>query len=345
MGFGPFILLSLFYAVIGIRVVAQLVKSWRPTFDRQFTTADRSLVDQAAFFVLLPISVAVHELAHAVAVRGFGGEVVGWGFYVFAGFVSYDPRPFSDLDRILVALAGPLVSILLGLAALAVVFLRRPPLRAAYNELLIQFATLSIINAAVFYPLLDIATGLGGDWSQIYRGGVPMVSVVIFIFHVALLVGGFWAYRNPAIQARIATLTGAPTGTERRFMGGVQRTERPFVAPSAEAERVADAARRVASGWPSPVRITVEPGVSGSRFALSVLWGGENGALTHGILVRLPAGSGLEILGRLVEASGSQRTQRLESLRSFGAVPDTDALTLAMRLAMEDVERRSARAA
>lgn len=75
MDFGPFILFSLFYAVVGVRVVRQLVARRRETFDRVFTAADRALVDQAAFFVLIPISVALHELGHAVTIRALGGTI------------------------------------------------------------------------------------------------------------------------------------------------------------------------------------------------------------------------------------------------------------------------------
>src|SRR3712207_7948942 len=41
MDFGPFVLISLFYALLGVRVVAQLASRWRETFDRRFTAADR----------------------------------------------------------------------------------------------------------------------------------------------------------------------------------------------------------------------------------------------------------------------------------------------------------------
>ncbi len=342
MSFGPFILLSLFYAVIGVRVIARLARSWRTTFDRHFTAEDRGLVDQAAFFILLPISVALHELGHAVAVKGFGGDIVDWGYYAFAGFVSYDPRPFSDLQRILVALAGPLVSIVLGLIALATVFLRRPPLRPSYNELLTQFAALSIINAAVFYPLLDVATGLGGDWSQIYRGGVPAVSGVIFLFHLGLLLGGLWAFRNPGVQARVASLTGAPTGTQRTFMGGVQRPERPFTAPSPEANVAHEAARRAASGWPPPVRVAVQGGLPATRFAVGIVWQSGDDPAPRGVMVRLADGGAVEIRGHIADRaapSGSVRGYAL--LHPFESMPAVDALTVEIRIAMEDVERRS----
>ncbi|MBA2753330.1 MAG: hypothetical protein H0U40_02550 [Chloroflexia bacterium] len=343
MSFGPFILLSLFYAVIGVRVIAQLVRSWRPTFDRRFTAEDRSLVDQAAFFILLPISVALHELGHAAAVKGFGGRIVDWGYYAFAGFVSYDPRPFSDLQRILVALAGPLVSIVLGLAALVIVFLRRPPLRPAFNELLTQFAALSIINAAVFYPLLDVVSGLGGDWSQIYRGGVPVVSGVIFLFHLALLVGGIWAFRNPGVQARVATLTGAPAGTERRFMGGLERRERPFTSPSPEATVAHEAARRAAGGWPPPVQVAVQNGLPATRFAVGIVWTTGADPAPRGVMIRIAEDGSIELRGHVADPTAGPGTVRgYGLLRPFPAPPDVDALTMATRIAMEDVERHSA---
>nr|MBA2519179.1 hypothetical protein [Chloroflexia bacterium] len=71
MTFGPFILISLFYVILGIRVVYQLITNWRQTWDLKFTAGDRALVNQAAFFVLLPVGVALHELGHAVAIWAF----------------------------------------------------------------------------------------------------------------------------------------------------------------------------------------------------------------------------------------------------------------------------------
>src|SRR5688572_21338060 len=164
MGFGPFILLSLFYAVIGVRVVIQVVQRRRELFDRRFTQADRSLVDQAAFFILVPIAVALHELGHAVAIWLFGSEVVDFGYYVFAGFVSY-PGGLDEWQEILIALAGTFVNVVLSAIAIGIVFLKKPPLRAAYNELLLQFALLSGFNALIFYPLIDVIGGMNGDWS------------------------------------------------------------------------------------------------------------------------------------------------------------------------------------
>ncbi len=124
MSLGPFALISLFYVILGARVIFQLVRNFRQTFDRNFTHEDRMLVDQASFFVLLPIAVALHELGHAIAVTLYGGEVLDWGFYGFAGYVAFDPRDFTDAEQIVVAAAGTLVNLLLATIAVGLVFLR-----------------------------------------------------------------------------------------------------------------------------------------------------------------------------------------------------------------------------
>src|SRR5688572_25634014 len=125
MSFGAMTLFSLFYVVISVRVVYRLVGSWNAVWDKRFTQQDRSMVDEAAFFVLVPVSVALHELGHAVAVWGFGGEVVDFGFYGFAGYVSYYPSQFTEAERTIIAAAGTLVNLVLCLLALAVVFFKR----------------------------------------------------------------------------------------------------------------------------------------------------------------------------------------------------------------------------
>ncbi len=213
MDLGPFALLSAFYVLLGVRVVYQLARNFRQTFDRNFTPQDRLLVDQAAFFVLLPIAVALHECGHAIAIHLFGGDVLGWGYFGFAGYVEFDPEQFTAAQRILIASAGTVVNLLLAAIAVAAVFLKRPPFRAAINELLIQFVWISLLNALVLYPVLDFVGGMNGDWVQMYDGGVPQLSLVILIIHLSVLALLFWAWRSPTARARIAQLTGGPGRT------------------------------------------------------------------------------------------------------------------------------------
>jgi hypothetical protein len=335
MPLGPFFLISVFYIILGLRVVYQLVTSWRQTWDLNFTAADRALVTQAAFFILLPVGVALHELGHAVAIWTLGGSVVEWGYYGFAGFVSYYPWQFSDEQRIVIAVAGTVVNILLAAAAVAFVFGRRPPARAAINELLIQFVFISLLNALVVYPLLDVLSGMNGDWSQIYFGDVPELSGLILTLHVGLLTLLIWAWRNDGMRARIAKLTGAPPGLRRIQTGGrgslrATRGERTSPAPSGVEAVLHEVADRVVSGWPAPVDASFQD--RGGSTLLILSWSGDG--VPRGVVVIGHAGGGYDLRG-VVQWPGAE-----PDVRGIARSPEplvADRLTIAVRLAMEAV--------
>jgi hypothetical protein len=329
MGLGPFALISLFYVLIGARVVFQVLRNFRQTFDLRFTHEDRMLVDQAAFFVLLPVAVALHELGHAVAIWLFGGEVLDWGFYGFAGYVAFNPAEFTEAQQIIVAAAGTVVNLLLAGIALALVFFKRPPFRAAINELLIQFTWISLLNALVVYPVLDLLSGLNGDWTQMYSFSVPSLSFTILVIHVLVLGVLLWAWKSPRAQARIAQLTGGPAGPRR-----IATTRRTAASPtgSTPAEQtLRDAATRVASGWPAPVEAATQAGRHGAALVLS--WGDQ--ALQRSVIVVAPETGGIEFSGAL-RPDGATPEQRPLG-RDPGAL-DADRLTMMLRLAMETVE-------
>jgi hypothetical protein len=330
MGLGPFALLSLFYLLLAVRLVFQLARNFGKTFDRRFTHEDRMLVDQAAFFLLLPIAVALHELGHAVAIWLYGGEVLDWGFYGFAGYVAYDPFAFTPAQQIVIAAAGTIVNLLLAAIAVALVFLERPPFRAAINELLIQFTWISLLNALVVYPLLDLISGLNGDWTQMYGGGVPALSLIILVIHLAVLAVMFWAWKSPRVQSRIARLTGGVAGP-RRIATSPRGGGAPPVAETAAERALRDAATRVADGWPAPVEAALQRGRSGSALVLS--WGDPG--LRRSVMAVAPGSGGIELSGAL-RPEGRTPEQRPLG-RDPGAI-DADRLTMMLRLAMEMVE-------
>ena len=330
MGLGPFALISLFYVVLGVRVIFQLLRNFRKTFDRQFTHADRQLVDQAAFFVLLPIAVALHELGHAVAIWLYGGDVLEWGFYGFAGYVAFDPRQFSDAQQIVIAAAGTVVNLLLAAIALALVFLKRPPFRAAINELLVQFTWISLLNALIVYPVLDLISGLNGDWTQMYSFSVQPLSLAILVIHILVLAALFWAWKSPALRARVAQLTGGAPGPYRRRTSR-QAIGAPGTGASSAEESLRDAAARVASGWSTPVEAAVQRGHSGTALVLS--WGDP--ALRRSVMAVAPDSGGIEFSGAL------RRADQAPEQRPLGRDPatlDADRLTMMLRLAMETVD-------
>lgn len=334
MTFPLFALISLFYVFIGIGVVRQIIRRRKELFDLNFTPSDRSLIDQAAFFILVPISVALHECGHAIMVKVFGGEIVGFGYYVFAGYVSHQGF-YTNAQMILIALAGSFVNFILSLAAMAFVLLRKPPMRAAYNELLIEFAVISSLNALVLYPILDYATNLEGDWKQIYQGGDPSLSTTIGAFHLAILVGAFWLSRYPPFRRHLAALTGLPAGSERGLLG----RNAQLTAQGGEASPVAlmmkEAAERVASGWPEPVEGRVQP--VGNGIGVWLTW--RSGGFTRGVTVVARPDSGAIITG-FAEPSATIGQARVEHkpIRQVDGPLDATELTLALRQSMEQIE-------
>lgn len=336
MGFSPFILISLFYAVVGIRIVVQVVQRRREIFDTTFTPFDRSMVDQAAFFILVPVSVALHELGHAVTVWALGGQVVDFGFYGFAGYVSFYPSEFTPAQRILIAAAGSIVNLILILIALAVVFFRKPPMRAAYNELLLQFAFISGINAFIFYPILDVVADFNGDWRQMYDGGVPALSIAIGVVHLAILAGGYWLYRSPRMKARMATLTDVPPGYERGMLGGVQPSKLDLSTLSPAERTLREAAERVAGGWDTRVETGVQRFNGGS--AVTLAW--RRGRLQHVVAARtFPNGSTDLIAIPNTPPGPANVAPAPRQLHRWPSVPSTDDLTMGLRMAMESVDR------
>lgn len=333
MGLGPFSLISLIYAVIGVRSIARMINSWEQVWDSRFTVKDRQLVDEAAFFALVPVSVALHELGHAIGVWSFGGTVTGWGFYGFAGYVAFIPIGFSDVQLTLVSAAGSLVNLILCVGALGLVFFKRNPFRAAINELLIQFAIVSGANAFILYPLLDLASNLNGDWRQMYSSDVTWLTAIIVAVQVAVIAFGFWLYTNPSMKARMARLTDVPAGMERGFLGGIRPGTIDVQTLNPRERVLREACERVQSGWTSKIETGIQRFDTGT--AMTMAW--QRGTQAHAVAVRTYATGRTDIVSLNTRGRGDNQQPRL--IQGWQELPSTDDLTVALRIAMETVEQ------
>ena len=121
------------------------------------------------FVILLLGSVLLHELGHALMARRYGIEVHGITLELLGGYTEMDrdaPDPRVDL---LVSLAGPAVSFVLGLGAVAATFAL--PDRTLPDQLAFQLAVSNVI-VAVF----NILPGLPLDGGRALRAGVWAVT-------------------------------------------------------------------------------------------------------------------------------------------------------------------------
>ncbi len=193
--FSFFILLSLFYAWVGLRTLAEAWRHRERLFDDDLGAWDRGMLDRLAFFLLIPLGVLLHELGHAAATLQVGGEVLELRWYLFFGYVLPGGN-FSALQHWWIALAGNLVGALIGLAALALLLL---PMRPARAYLCWSFARLQLFYSLLFYPIFSAATGFG-DWSIIYSASAGPWLWPTLAVHGLLLLGYLALLRLPAIR-------------------------------------------------------------------------------------------------------------------------------------------------
>ena len=239
------------------------VSNRKTLFAEPMTTDSRSRVLRLVIFALLPLSIIFHEFGHAFAIRAFGREVLDFGFFFFYGYVSYDPRGLSPTEEGLIALAGPLVSVIIGLLALAIGWFR--PMRTAFASMLLLFGILELANALVFYPVMDAigAVGEGGDWRVIYSTETPVIGIPVAIFHAAILAGGIFVWRSGSIRSEYAVRTGR-----------VRRTRAQIGKRSELARIMSNAAGAASNQWKHPIELVADAQLGGIQMIPALAVGG-----------------------------------------------------------------------
>ena len=247
-------ILGLFLLIAAVATLWDIIKGREQIFDDRVTADDRNRILRFTLFLLLPLSVALHEAGHALAVWAFGGEVLEFGFYLYYGYVAHQGY-YSDLDMAVISFAGPAVNVVMGLGAFAIAWFW--PRRPAINYMLFVFAALELFNALVFYPIFDFSGGIAGDFSSIYSSRTPVFSAIVGIVHVAILVGAVIFWKTPRFRAGYEERTG-----QRRWHG-VSGTERWRMA-----DVLAQAATDASSGWKHEVTLSGDAQVGGTQMVM-----------------------------------------------------------------------------
>jgi hypothetical protein len=271
-------ILGIMLACVALAALYNVVREWRTIFDDHFTARDRMRITPFVLFILLPLSVLLHEGGHAVMVKAFGGHIVGFGFYLFYGYVDHVGN-YTYLQLAVIAVAGTVVNVILGLGAAALAWYR--PRRAAINYMLFVFAGIELANALIFYPLLDAFGGVAGDWEIIYSRHTPLFSALIGINHAAILLCWLIIWRNPRFQRGYAERTGliAPSS------GPARAREQQRLA-----DLLADAATSASADWKHPVAVAPDAQAGGAQVVLRWESGGfQRALLVHANLDANPA--------------------------------------------------------
>ena len=164
----------------------RLVQNRKSFFDDSVTYEDIGLAWMVAIFLLTPVAVLTHELGHYFVAKHFGATGLELHHRGYWGFVTYQPGPAFDTGKkLMVSAAGPAVSVLWGFLSLALAVVL--PIRMVLKHTLAFFGWFGVFHTLVGYPLIDLTSGLEGDFHRIYTL-LPMPSTVVAgIIHGLLL--------------------------------------------------------------------------------------------------------------------------------------------------------------
>ena len=202
-----FTLLSLRYAWTGFRLVQELWQNWTDYVADPLTAHKKQLTEQVAYYVMVPLSIALHELFHALATWLFGGRIVDAGYAFFWGYVL-PQGDFSAAQIWFIALAGTIANLLFGLA---VWWWSRPQPAATLRFLGLRTLRFQIYFSLIFYPIFT-ALFQFGDWRTIYNFGLtPLLSGIIAAAHGLILLAHYLLDRRgfydvAALPVELATL-------------------------------------------------------------------------------------------------------------------------------------------
>jgi Zn-dependent protease len=154
----------LFLAVLLTVTYLSYLQARRPELDTPFAVAV-----SAALVLALLASVLLHELGHALVARGFGIGVRGITLELLGGYTELDRDAPSPKVEMVVSLAGPAVSLALGVGAgFAAGVL---PARTLAQEIFAQVAFSNLVVAA-----FNALPGLPLDGGRALRAGIWAAS-------------------------------------------------------------------------------------------------------------------------------------------------------------------------
>ncbi len=252
-----------FAFLLGLAALGTLyivIRDRKSLFDDEITADDRGKLLQLTIFILLPATIVLHEVGHAIAVKLFGGTIVDYGFGFYYGFVSHVGE-YSRIELGWIALSGTLVNVVLAAIALAIFWFW--PRSKPINFLLVAFAALQLANALIFYPILDAFGGIVGDWSTIYSTETPIFSITVAAIHILILVGAVLAWKSPAMQQAFTERTGLQRLPARDTAGRNQLSS-----------VIARASAQAQHGWKHPVELVADAQAGG--FQMVLRWNSGN---------------------------------------------------------------------
>lgn len=150
---------------------------------------------RAVMAVMLPVSILLHELAHSLVGKLFGGHIVEITLYLLGGRAVISRMPYKPWQELLVALAGPAMSILLGFLFWGAFYLLASlssPFSITLHFLLDVFASLCLLNFGL--AIFNLMPAFPMDGGRILRSALECCMLSrVKATTVAVVVGRVFA--------------------------------------------------------------------------------------------------------------------------------------------------------
>lgn len=210
--FGFEVKINMSWIVLGVLIVWSLARGLFPSLHPGLGDAAYWIMGVAGALGLL-VSIVFHELWHSLVARRFGLPMKGITLFIFGGVAEMSDEPPSAKAEFLMAVAGPLSSVVLGLAFLGVGFLGHGggwsvPVVAVTDYLGFLNLILAAFNLIPAFPLdggrvlRSILWGAKEDirWATRVASSVGtgfafiLMAVGAVEFLLGNLIGGIWMF-------------------------------------------------------------------------------------------------------------------------------------------------------
>jgi len=187
------------WLVIAFLLTFSLADAFFPRLLPGWSTGQYWLLALGTAFLFFA-SVLAHEFSHAIVARRLGLKVAGITLFIFGGATTIETDSRSARDEALIALAGPIMSLVIGAALLGIgALMPQPEVRAIVGWLGVINVVLGAFNLVPGYPmdggrvLRAILWRVRGDPLAATRQAAIVGRVIGYL----MVAGGiYWALRS-----------------------------------------------------------------------------------------------------------------------------------------------------
>jgi len=202
--------LDLSWFILAILITWSLAKGFFPLYFKDLPDSTYWLMGVAGTLGLF-ISIVLHELSHSLVARRYGIPMKGITLFIFGGVAEMDEEPPSPKAEFLMAVVGPVASIVIALLSYQIHILGKQyglsvPVNGIFLYLGFINLALAIFNLLPGYPLdggrmlrsalwywkknIRWATRISSQIGAAFGLGLILLGVVSFI--LGNFIGGIW---------------------------------------------------------------------------------------------------------------------------------------------------------